>query len=367
MKYLHHITLLLITATGMAIGFFTAPRPIPHTQGAPSAPAGITTKTDNVAERSASERLAEILQQPRGTTPDKILENLSDELAPSDPESAVRALMLCQTRNPLGDLLERLSNEDPSALQRLLSEAKELRFRNYLEAYLLKVQFSGNPQGLLRKAETVQNKMRTRLTLWAVESLSKENPSLALEEARNLAPGTARMSILKLAMEPAMEEDPQGTLRWLAQNAGEHTTFQVVDAMIEYHAKHPERTKELIINAPAEIQRDLVEGAMVRLILSDTSEALLQFLNGFPPHIQSHVIRTIPGDVLEKAILPKLPTETRQAAIEKITWNHDNEDLPTWIDTLQTQEDKDAAVRVIPHLPFMEEEQKTALLQKLKR
>lgn len=365
MKYLPHLMLLLITATGIAIGYFTTPRPIP--QVAVSAPAVITTKTDNVAERSASERLAEFLQQPRGTIPDKILKNLSDELAPSDPESAVRALMLCETWKPLGDLLERLSNEDPSALQRLLSEAKELRFRNYLEAYLLKVQFSGNPLGLLRKAETVQNKMRTRLTLWAVESLSKENPSLALEEARNLAPGTARMSILKVALKPAMEEDPQSTLRWLAQNGGEHTTFQVVDAMIEYHAKHPERTKELIINAPAEMQRDLVEGAMVRLILSNNSEAMLQFLIGFPPHIQSHVIRTIPGDVLEKEILPKLSTETRQAAIEKITWNHDNKDLPTWIDTLQTQEDKDSAARVIPHLPFVEEEQKSALLQRLKQ
>ena len=172
---------------------------------------------------------------------------------------------------------------------------------------------------------------------------------------------------MKVALKPAMEEDPQSTLRWLAQNAGEHTTFQIADAMNEYHAKHPERTKELIINAPAEMQRDLVEGAMVRLILSDNSEAMLQFLNGFPPHIQSHVIRTIPGDVLEKEILPKLPTETRLAAIEKITWGHDAEELPIWLDTLQTQEDKDAAARVIPHLPFVEEEQKSALLQRLKR
>jgi hypothetical protein len=362
MKFLPQLILLLITAASMVLGYCTKQ---PLTVLVRTEPSVEQLANRHVTERSPHDRLGEILRQPAGSISDEELQNISEALAPTDPESAAQALLLCKTRPHWTEILGRLSQENPVALIRLLREAKELRFRNDLEAYLLKAQFAADPEGLFQKALTVQNGTRSKLLLWAVEALSKTSPSLAIAQAQSLAPGIAKVTIMNRALRAAMEEDPQGTLRWIAGNHEELNSFQLGWAVVEYQKAHPDLVQKLISSAPEAMQRELTGAVMVGM--HGPTESKLDFLRSLPPNLRDAALRTIPADTLRTDILPKLTPEERPAAIEMTTWWTSKEDQAAWLDTLETQEDKAAAARMIPYLPFIDEEPKAAWLRRLAR
>ena len=355
MKFRQYLILLLLTGASGYLGYVTRPRVSPilaNTEG-------------HLVEQvvSPQERLAAILQQPDGTESDEDLRKLSEQLTPTDPESAARALMLCDEMPRWRDLLERLCQEDPAALPRLAAEATELRFLNDLRAYHLKAQYSADPEGLLEKASAIQNTTRFSLNQWAVEAIAKENPTRAIEVAQGLSPGFHKAVIVNRALTAAMAEDPQATLRWISSNIDDLHTMQVQLAFRDYQKSQPQQIKEVILAAPPEQQRALIETAMV--CSEEPAEAQLEFLRSLPSNLRDAGLRAIFLVSMQAEILPKLSPEERPIGVEMTTFWTPEQDQAAWLNTLQSPEDKAAAARVIPHLMFATEEQKAALLQRL--
>lgn len=357
MKFRQYLILLLLTGASGYLGYVTRPRVSPI----------LASTEGHLVEQvvSPQERLAAILQQPDGTESDEDLKKLSEELAPTDPESAARALMQCNEMPRWRGLLERLSQEDPAALLRLAAETTELRFLNDLRAYHLKAQHAADPEGLLEKASTIQNTTRFSLNQWAVEAIAKENPTRAIEVAQGLSPGLHQTVILNHALTAAMTEDPQTTLRWISSNMDDLQTMQVYLAFRDYQKSHPQQTKEVILAAPPELQRALVEVTMVRT--EEPATAQLGFLRSLPSNLRDAGLRAIFSVSTRAEIMPKLSPEERPIGVEMTTFWTPEQDQAAWLDTLQSPEDKAAAARVIPHLLFATEEQKTALLQRLQQ
>ena len=391
---------MLAIVSGVAGYFSKASSPVLPSKAQQAALVQIPEPKGAGSERKASptkEEFEEDQEWLNGERRPRQSESLADS---PDAEGAARTLMKCIDHSP--SLFSKfLAKLDLPALQRLLADATEVRFRSILEAFILVESHKDDPSFLWEEGFRMRNRNWNYVQTGALELKARDFPVEAMKMAESMPETSYKGWAMGTVMESWMKQDQESAIQWIQHN--ETLADNFYGAISIYLTEHKDALHELAMSDSPVLRGRAIEDSLENLIpkqveppespvpdpFSDSPPPLplvkaesdpnyytpaLSFLRSLPAKSRDDGIRWMaqncPISLSEPhggEFFSMLTPEERPVALDFLILTRievqDGKIDTSWMGALLTPEDKKHAATVLPYHTGLSSEQKAELLK----